>query len=142
MRTRTDERILQDIRAGGSACEAAFEYLISFNTHMAVQLITHNLGTVADAEDMLQNAIIVFYEHILDNLFEGRSSINSYIQSILRKMWLTELRRRGRWQQFETFQQEVDEDFPDTPEDLLLTDERAKLLDDLLSELGILAKKP
>ena len=73
----TDEAALAGIRAGGRARDKVLRRLCFLHLPMAISLITRNSGSKADAEDMFQDTIAIFYKHVMDNTFEGRSSIKS-----------------------------------------------------------------
>jgi RNA polymerase sigma factor (sigma-70 family) len=136
MKLPTDESVLADIRGGGRARELALQLLYEAHLPMVIQFITQNSGMVRDAEDKFQEAITVFFEHVRDQVFQGRSSIKSYLMAIVRKMWYTDLKRRGLFQSFQSQQQVEEIELPDTPADILLSREAQAVLDQLLAELG------
>ncbi|MBX2845961.1 MAG: sigma-70 family RNA polymerase sigma factor [Saprospiraceae bacterium] len=56
-------------------------------------MVLTNNGTSTDAEDVLQDAIIVFYEKIKSGQFKLRSAISTYIYSVSRIIWLNKLKK-------------------------------------------------
>jgi RNA polymerase sigma factor (sigma-70 family) len=136
MSTPSDEKLLADIRLGGTGCDRALRYLYETHLPMVIAYITRNNGTREDAEDKFQNAIVAFYEHVRDDLFQGRSSVKSYVYAIARKMWLTELRRRNLGEAYVAAEMNAAVDLPDTPEALLLHEEQNLTLDRLMNRLG------
>ena len=59
-------------------------------------LIVRNHGTVDDAYDIFQDAMIVIYRKILHNELFLKCSMSTYIYSICRFLWLKELSMRKR----------------------------------------------
>ena len=54
----------------------------------------------ADRLSIYHDALIVFYEHIIDPSFELRSSIQTYINSVCRNMGYQKLREKGKLKSF------------------------------------------
>lgn len=56
--------------------------------------ILKNSGTVQDARDVFQDAILITYRRVYESEFELTSSIETFIFSVSKKKWLYELRKR------------------------------------------------
>ncbi len=50
--------------------------------------VTTNSGTIVEADDLLQESIIIAYTKALDPEFELSSSLETFIFSIGKRMWL------------------------------------------------------
>jgi RNA polymerase sigma factor (sigma-70 family) len=53
-------------------------------------------GSKQDAEDVFQEAILILFRNIKDQKFEHKSSVETYLYSICRHLWLDVLRKRKR----------------------------------------------
>lgn len=136
MRFSSDEEVLAGIRSGGEACNSALRYLYKVNLPMVSRYITQNSGRAEDAQDKFQNAVIVFYEHVCEGRFEGRSSIRSYLLAIVRNMWLNELKRKGLNEKYTESLLPEAQDMPDTPHAVFVSGEHAAVLDAVVQQLG------
>lgn len=132
----TDATVLAGIQAGGSARNEVLRRLYLLHMPMAASLITRNSGSKADAEDLFQDTIATFYQHVVDKTFEGRSSIKSYLYALLHNKWMNELKRRGLGQKYQDMQKLAPEQPIETPVEAVLQKERAHLLQGLLAKLG------
>jgi len=57
--------------------------------------ILNNKGTKDDAADIIQETIVAFVESVQQEKFRGDASISSFLYSITRHLWLSELRKRS-----------------------------------------------
>ncbi len=64
-------------------------------------------GDPSDAEDMLQEAIIVVWQKVCSGKFELRSKLSTYILAIVKNKWSAEMRKRSK------FSEELPEDISD-----------------------------
>ncbi len=106
---------------------------------VVTDLITKNNGTPDDASDVFQDAIVVFYEKIRLGELELSCSIQTYLYSVCRNLWLSRLRSKKR-------QARLDDQMESIPisEDslsVLNNNERQTVLIQLLSKLGEDCKK-
>jgi len=58
--------------------------------------IRSNGGSEADAEDMLQEAIIVLWQNVCGGKFELRSKLGTYILAVVKNKWRAEKRKRNK----------------------------------------------
>lgn len=66
---------------------------------MVLSFILKNSGTVNEAKDIYQEAIIVFYNKVRSNEFRLESKLKTYIYSICRRLWLNRLKEKSRFSQ-------------------------------------------
>ncbi len=60
------------------------------------RFVTYNNGSEEDAKDILQEALIIIFQKVRDGNFVLSCSFLTYLYSIIRNLWLKELRiRRG-----------------------------------------------
>jgi len=92
----SDEEILTSLSGGKASELGILEYLYSSNIKAITSLILKNNGQVTDAEDILQDAIIVLYEKIKKGGFRLQSALSTYIYSVSKFIWLNQLRKNKR----------------------------------------------
>ena len=64
---------------------------------MIQALILNNNGTVDDARDVFQEAMVVLYEKVKSGEFELSCQLKTYIYSICRRLWLKKLTQKQRF---------------------------------------------
>ncbi len=87
----SDQRFIERIRQGD---ERALAELYRNNIVMVRKYIMDNSGRDDDAQDMLQDALIVLWENVTRGDFDLTSKISTYIYSVVRNKWLRELNKR------------------------------------------------
>ena len=70
------------------------EYLYSKNWKKVLSYIKKNSGSEDDASDIFQEALVVFYNQVEKNKFEGKSSISTYLFGIAKNLWFSNLKKR------------------------------------------------
>ncbi len=95
-------------------------------------MILANGGKAEDAEDIYQEALIVFYKKVNEAGFELTSSINTYLYSICRFMWLKS--RKQPKQVFVEFDNVLIEETEFVTE--IETENKYRLSEKVISELG------
>lgn len=91
---KRDKRILEDIIKGGQAAEAALRRVYLEHRTAIDRLIRKNRGTAEEAKDVMQEAVLAFYENVKQGRFKGDSTISTYLFSIARYIWLNQLKRK------------------------------------------------
>ncbi len=86
-----DGKILQRIRQND---RTVLGELFIANRAAVTRYIKRNGGTPDDAEDMLQEAIIVLWQKACTDGFTLTARISTFLFSVARNKWLAELRRR------------------------------------------------
>lgn len=66
-------------------------------------LIVNNNGSVDDARDIFQEAMVVLYEKVRTGSFELNCQLKTYLYSVSKRLWLKRLQQNNR-----LFTQEVD----------------------------------
>ena len=89
-------------------------------------MVTSNSGTILDAEDLFQDAMVILYEKILKESLQLMSSFNTYLYSICWHIWLQRLNKRELKYEFKN--KNIDAYKGDSnPEDLQLESEKYSL---------------
>lgn len=75
---------------------AALKYLYKSNFQAVKNYAVKNSGNHDDAHDILQEAIIIVVEKLKSEKIELKTSLNGFIFSICRKIWLKRLRNSSK----------------------------------------------
>lgn len=87
----SDQKIIERIRNGD---DQALVHLYHSNIAMVRKYVADNSGFEEDAQDMLQDALIVLWEKVAHGDFDLTSKISTYIYSVVRNKWLREINKR------------------------------------------------
>jgi len=74
----------------------AIESIYRDNYNTIQSLILNNSGSVEDAKDIFQEAMIVLYEKVRSGNFELNCLIKTYVYSVSRRLWLKRLQQMSR----------------------------------------------
>jgi RNA polymerase sigma factor (sigma-70 family) len=70
--------------------------LFDMNRRSIVSLITRNGGSSDEAEDVLQDAVIVLWERIRSGRFEQKAAMGTFLYAVAKRLWLQRLAKRKR----------------------------------------------
>lgn len=131
----TDETIIHNIRQGGQARDAALQhlYLRSGVREAVARVVSDTGGSQADAQDVFQEAFVLFDRNVREGKFDGRSSLTTYLVAIAKWHWLNVRRREGRYTQLEPAQHEGT---TDSPEVTTIQAEQRDMLTAALEQIG------
>ncbi|MER3465170.1 MAG: RNA polymerase subunit sigma-70 [Chitinophagaceae bacterium] len=73
------------------------EAIYKDNYNLIQALIVNNNGTVEDAKDIFQEAIMVLYEKVQLEDFELNCQIRTYLYSVSRRLWLKRLAQQNKF---------------------------------------------
>ena len=90
-----EQVILTAIKRGGQDSDRALRQIYLDNRTNIDLLVRSNRGTAAEAKDVMQEAVIAFYENVIKENFKGESAISTYLYSIARFIWLNRLKRKN-----------------------------------------------
>ncbi|MBC6365212.1 RNA polymerase sigma factor [Algoriphagus sp. AK58] len=110
-RNLTDQEILNQIKSKTNPNQAISQ-LYSQHYGMLEHYILQNSGSEDDAADWIQEVMLVFVKMVREEKFRGESSIKSFLYSICKNVWITELRRRkstlARHERYEGEKDQID----------------------------------
>ena len=88
-----DDQIIEILRTSkrGKALDKLYRYYPKVEN-----MIRSNGGEKQDAQDLFQEALIIFCKKITDSQFALTASINTYVYSICKILWLKELKKKQR----------------------------------------------
>ncbi len=92
---------------------------------------THG-GQEADADDVFQDSIIVFDRNIREGKFLGKSSLKTYLLSIVKWTWLGYQRKRGVTVEL---QPDANYELEDSFQDEIIANERSSLIEAAIDHL-------
>jgi RNA polymerase sigma factor (sigma-70 family) len=75
----------------------AIETIYKNNYNSIQALIINNNGTVDDAKDVFQEAMIVLYQKVKTGSFELNCQIKTYLYSVCRRLWLKRLLQQNKF---------------------------------------------
>lgn len=129
------EEIISAIRSKSKINEA-IQYLYSRHYRYLERYVLQNNGNEDDAADIIQECFLVFIKMIEENKFRQEASVKSYLYSITRNLWITELRKRKSMaMRGEIFTMEKEETEADISTSLI-RHESHSLIMETFSELG------
>jgi RNA polymerase sigma factor (sigma-70 family) len=88
-----DAGFLERIRNGE---ELALVRLFHANRRAVTALVVRNSGTALDAEDILQESLVILWERVRAGTFEPGAKIETFVYATARNLWLRHLARRRK----------------------------------------------
>jgi RNA polymerase sigma factor (sigma-70 family) len=88
-----EQQVLLQLREGD---RNALLGLYKANLSMVRNYITKNNGAAEDAEDLLQDALVVLWQNVRKTDFVLSSKISTYIMAVVKNLWLKQLSKNGR----------------------------------------------
>jgi RNA polymerase sigma factor (sigma-70 family) len=98
--------------------------------------IKANNGSVEDAKDMFQDALVILYKKVQEN-YVLYGTLTGYLLAVVRNLWMQELRRRNKLPQSEATEDIADE-VPEAERDLSQARAAFHLLGEKCKDLLIL----
>jgi RNA polymerase sigma factor (sigma-70 family) len=124
-----DEEVLERIRKGD---ETALQYLYKKHYRMILHLVTKNSGNEVEAQDIFQDALVLFWEKAQSPKFQLTAKITTFLYSICQNLWRKELSKKQRIS-FEEKDEAIIEDWEQN--------ERIQAMHTCMSKLGETCKK-
>ncbi len=88
-----DSKVLDALRNGN---EDALAELFTRNRSAITALVVRNQGDEDDAEDVLQEALVVLWERVRSGSFEYRAKLSTFLYAIAKNIWFRRLARQRR----------------------------------------------
>lgn len=134
-RNLTDQELLEQIRSKTNPNQAINQL---YEQHYGVleNHILRNSGNQDDAADLIQEVMLVFVKLVTQGKFRGEASIKSFLYSICKNLWISELRKRksmsARNERYEMEKDEMDLDISEE----ISRNENLRFVMDLFEKLG------
>lgn len=130
----TDEKLLTQLSNGD---ENALKQIYRHHFKSVLHLVTTNSGNQEDAKDIYQDAICVLYDAVRKPDFNITCSINTFIYSVAKNLWLKELRKRsGGELRLKEGDDYMDDDANVEAEKFTLQESKIEMMNESLNELG------
>lgn len=133
----TDQELIEAIRSGGESRIHALREI--YNRRAARQRMIGyliNKGCdLEDAEDLFQDAFVIFDQNIRSNKFLGQSSIYNYLFGIIKRRWLNKYRSVQRHKSAD-LGQSAEADIDDSLNRYYELQGRKAVLEEVMSLLG------
>ncbi|MFZ1977442.1 MAG: sigma-70 family RNA polymerase sigma factor [Bacteroidota bacterium] len=127
-----DSRILESIRKGD---ESVLMELFHKNLRSIGSLVARTRGTEADAQDVLQESLIILWERVHNNSFRYEAKLSTFLYGTAKRIWYHRLHKKGR----ETYLDEHADNVPSedfTPLEELEDNERIGAVRDAMEKIG------
>lgn len=131
----SDQDIIDSIRSN-QKIEPTVRYLYNAYFDSLSMYIKKNQGNDQDAEDFFQEGIVVFIDAVKQDKFRGDSKIKTFLYSVMRNLWLNELKRRKRAMERETLYYEEHPKEEEGIQALIRENEMKKAVASLLEQIG------
>ena len=127
-----DARTLDRIRKGD---QEALAELYRANKRPIRALVTRNSGSTDDADDMLQEALVILWERVRTGRFEYTAQLGTFIYGTAKNIWLRQLARSRR--EISGTEEGVDAASDDPgPLELMVEVQEAAIVKHALEQLG------
>ena len=135
--TFSDEEIITAIKSGGRGRQDVIRFLYRDDAlkNKIIHFVKRNSGNFEDGQDMFHEGIIVIDRNIRQDKFKGDSSIQGYLFSICRFLWMNQIRKQSKVSLTED-NSKLDSTAEETPESKLFSSEQKSVLKQLMSHLG------
>jgi RNA polymerase sigma factor (sigma-70 family) len=127
-----DTRLLDRIRRGD---EDALVTLYRQSCKSVMALVTRNSGTAGDAEEVLQEALVILWERVRQGRYRHAARLETFLYATARNLWLRRLARVRREAPREIDPEELASEDP-SPLDQLIESEESALIANALRRLG------
>lgn len=127
-----DHEIIDAIKGGDS--DAVLRFLYTSMQPKLSKWIIQNNGSEAEAQDIFQDAVLSFYEYVLNGKFDASKSVNGFIYSVGRNMWINRAKQKNKVVSGAEFIESVE---GENYEELnVYKEENPEQIDALLTKLG------
>ena len=127
-----DAKVLDLIRRGD---EEGLVLLYQANKRMVRSFVLRNSGTGQDAEDMLQEAVVILWEKVRRGEYEYRSKLSTFVYATVKNLWFRRLAHERREIPTEIDSEQAASLDP-SPLDEAIESEQAERVRDALERLG------
>jgi len=131
----TDTEIIAAIKAGNATQE--LQYLYDTTQRKIRKYIVQNNGSGEEAQDVFQDSILTFFQHVLRGKFDQTKSIDGFLYSIARNQWINRAKKMQKQVSGSTntaymFKNTASNDYLSQK----LSEERAEKVQSLLEQVG------
>ena len=96
MKDSTLEQELELLKGLARNDKKSVEVIYSQNYNLVQTLVVNNNGTIDDAKDIFQEAMMVLFDKARSGNFELNCQVRTYLYSVARRLWLKKLNQTNR----------------------------------------------
>ena len=89
----SDAELITAIKTGNNI-DNAIGFIYRNHYHLLENYVLTNSGNEMDAEDIIQEVLVVFIDMVQLQKYRSEASIRSFLYTLTRNLWITELRKR------------------------------------------------
>ena len=101
-------------------------------------ILSHG-GRITDAEDILQESVIVFWQRVASGAYEHNSKISTFILAVAKNKWMAEMRRK--YKKDEPLMSDFKEEDQPDPDEQVIAKEKLDRVRKAMDFLNPLCKK-
>lgn len=131
----SDTELIMRLRLPGGMNEA-LKFMYKEYYSLLESYIVNNNGNKEDAADLIQETMVSFIEIIQQDKFRGDASVKSFLYSIIRNLWMSELRRRNSTDKRNRIFEKAKDETELTVVNQLIRNEHLAAIQKLLNKLG------
>lgn len=90
----SDSQIVEEILKGNS--DQVLRYLYNSVQPKLSNWILNNSGSEEEAQDIFQDAVLSFYQYVLDGKFDTSKSVDGFIFSVGRNKWINRAKQKSK----------------------------------------------
>ena len=90
----TNDDLVLAIKSGKNI-DGAIGFIYKNYYGLLENIVLSNNGTKADAEDVIQEVLVVFIEMVNKDKYRAEASVKSFLYTLTRNLWISEIRKRS-----------------------------------------------
>lgn len=127
-----DSRLLEMMLRGE---EEALALLYHQNRKAVFALVLRNSGNEEDAEDVLQESVVILWERVVNGRFEQQAKLSTFLFGVAKNVWSRKRMRKHREPATEFAEESMDSG-EGSVLDAMIDDERSRSVADAMERLG------
>ena len=131
----TNEDLILAIKSGDKIDEA-ISFIYKNYYGLLESIVLSNNGSKADAEDTIQEVLVVFIDMVIKDKYRAEASVKSFLYTLTRNLWISEIRKRSSTLKRNTTYEDSRELIEKDISDYLVYYESQKLIMTLFEKLG------
>ncbi|MEO1434202.1 MAG: sigma-70 family RNA polymerase sigma factor, partial [Bacteroidota bacterium] len=117
---QTAASFVADVQSGGVKAERAIAQLFQQQGGSIIRFIENRNGNIADAEDVLQEAMTALVLNIRKGSFKGDSAVHTYLFAIAKGIWYKRFNKTVRGREIvDSLEPQEEADYQNAEYDLL-----------------------
>ncbi|MBC7920633.1 MAG: sigma-70 family RNA polymerase sigma factor [Ferruginibacter sp.] len=79
----------------GNGIDHAIGFIYRTHYRLLESFVLANRGDAMDAEDLIQEVLVIFVEMVQKDKYRGEAGVKSFLYSLTHNLWISELRKRS-----------------------------------------------